>query len=625
MANKKDLRPVPTTEAQKNIIDTVLPVGNGQEQLWGKLIPVSLAVIFLLMTFMSFSYGLSGDEVDMNEYGKAILKYFMSFGSDQTVLNMPKEFNRDGVMMYYGGFFDLICAIINKCSPLNEYTTRHILNAWAGFLAIFFSVKIAARCFGKQAALFCAWLMFLSPFFLGHSMNNPKDIPFATAYIAAVYCIIRLFDNMPKPTVMNYVWAILSIGITIDVRVGGILLIPYMFVFAGLIFIVKRFFQPGEMNIVSWLKPLIIVSAAGYLAGSLFWPYGQQNPVSNPLTALHEMSNFKVSIGQLFEGSKIASDELPANYLIKSFIITNSYVLLIGLVLAIIFLWSVRKRKDAAVVWFILFTGLFPIAYIIYSKANVYHLWRHVLFIFPSLAIAAAGGWYLFSEFLATKKFKYGMAIAAILLLEPLSFIAATFPNTITYFNSFAGGVEGAYGNYEMDYYYNSLKQDVEYFKKNVLPVLKPTDTVVIASNAAHLLLQYFKGVNNVHILYVRYPERDQKPWDYSIFHIALIPEEELRARTWIPKSALFIAEAKGCALSALAKRPSYDDLKGFEALHRNEVDTALQYFNNYMKADPNNVEMLNYMANIYHQLKRNDLAQQYANKMNGLLTQGKE
>ena len=596
----------------------------------------SFAAILILMTIMSFSYGLSGDEVDMNEYGKAILKYFTSFGSDQTVLNMPKEYNRDGVMQYYGGFFDLICAIVNKVSPFAEYTTRHILNAWAGFLAILFAAKIAAKAFNKQSAVFCAWLMFLSPFFLGHAMNNPKDVPFATAYIAAIYFIIKLFSNLPKPSIKDYVLAILSIGITIDVRVGGILLLPYLFVFAGIIFVVNKWFQDKEVDLKSFVKPLLIVAVAGYLAGSIFWPYGQKNPISNPLTALHEMSNFKVSIGQLFEGAKVPSNELPGNFLTKSFLITNSYVLIIGLVLMAIFLLSVRKSAMAATIYFVIFTGVFPIFYIIYSKANVYHGWRHVMFAFPSLAIAAAGGWYCLSEFLTKKNFKYGMAITALLLLEPLSFIVTSFPNTICYFNIFSapeftlenvkkGGIKDAYTQYEMDYYYNSVKQDVEYFKKNELPKIKPGETVTIGSNCAHLLIQYFKDYKNVNILYVRYPERNQKNWDYSIFHIALIPEDEIKARTWTSKSTLFTAAVSDCPLSALSKRSSYEDLKGFDALKENKVDTALVYFTNYMKTDPDNIEMLNLMANIYHQMHRDDLAQQYGNRMNKLLAAAAE
>ena len=589
-------------------------------KLWGNILLGSFLVIFILMTIMSFSYGLSGDEVDMNEYGKAILKYFTSFGSDQTVLNMPKEYNRDGVMQYYGGFFDLICAIVNKFSPWEEYTTRHVLNAWAGFLAIFFAAKIAARSFSKQAGVFCAWLMFAAPFFLGHAMNNPKDVPFATAYIASIYYIIRLFESLPKPSIKTYIVTILSIGITIDIRVGGILLLPYLFVFAGIIYVLKQLLGSETVDLKSFIKPLAIVAIGGYLAGSLFWPYGQKNPISNPLTALSEMSNFKVSIGQLFEGEKVPSNELPANFLLKSFIITNSYVLLAGILLMGAFVLGMRKQRSAPAVWFVIFTGVFPIFYIIYSNANVYHGWRHAMFAFPSLAIAATGGWYYFSEYLAKKNFKFGMAIAAVLLLEPIAFIGSSFPNTICYFNTFAGGVKGAYSNYEMDYYYNSVKQDVDYFKKNVLPGIKPGDSVIIGSNCAHLLLQYFKNNKNVIILYNRFPERNQKPWDYAIYHIALIPDEEIKARSWVPKNALYTASVSGCPLSFLSKRVSYDDLKGFEALQQNKIDTAFMYFDNYMKADPDNVEMLSFMANAYHQMHRDDVAQQYADRMKRLL-----
>ncbi|HQW47711.1 MAG TPA: hypothetical protein PLZ98_11565, partial [Chitinophagaceae bacterium] len=55
------------------------------------LLLFSFIAVFVAMTAMSFFYGLSGDEVDMNEYGKTILKYFTSFGSDQSVFRTSDE------------------------------------------------------------------------------------------------------------------------------------------------------------------------------------------------------------------------------------------------------------------------------------------------------------------------------------------------------------------------------------------------------------------------------------------------------------------------------------------------------------------------------------------------------
>lgn len=584
------------------------------DPLLHKILIFSFVAVFIAMTVMSFWYGLSGDEVDMNEYGKTILRYFTSFGSDQSVFCTPEEliaakeynYNRDGVIQYYGGLFDLICAIVNKVSPFDEYTTRHILNAWAGFLAIFFAAKITGRILGEQAAIIAVWLMFFSPFFLGHSMNNPKDIPFAATYIMAIYFIIRLFDRLPNPSKKDYLWAILCIGATINVRVGGILLIPYLAVFAGIIFIVGNYFQHEKVSLGMYIKPVLITGALGYLAGSILWPYGLQNPFSNPLNALSEMSNFKVNVRQLYEGTKVFSGDLPASFLPKSFVITNSFAVLTGLAFMLIFLWGFRKNKNAAILYFLFFTAFFPLAYIIYSKSNVYHAWRHVLFIFPSMMVLVAFGWQSIILFFDKMKIKLvGFALLFFLVLEPVYFIAFSFPNTITYHNQLVGGAKGAYGNYEVDYYYNSLKQCVDWFKKNELPKFKSTDSVIVASNAMHLLVKYFPKPGNVKFDYVRYAERNTKKWDYVIFHIALIPSEDINSNAWLPASTLYKAQIQGKTLCAIIKRPSYDDMKAYDFLQQNQVDSALIYFKNYLNRDSTNTSVLNMVSNIYLQTNR--------------------
>ena len=603
------------TKVQQNLNQTLLT----------KIFIFSMIAVFISMTIMSFSYGISGDEVDMNEYGKAILKYFASFGSDHSVFRTSEElrklniydYNRDNVVQYYGGLFDLLCAVVNKISPFEEYTTRHILTAWMGFLAIYFVAKITKIIAGEQAGIIAIWLLFLSPFFLGHSMNNPKDIPFAATYIMAIYFIIRMFEKIHKLNKLEYLWVILSIGATINIRVGGILLIPYLFVFAAIYFIVKKYFQHEKVEISSFVKPILITAILSYFAGSILWPYALQNPISNPLTALSEMSNFKINLRQIYEGEKVFSGDLPSTYLLKSFFITNTFAVLSGLALGIIFLWQYRITKNAHTLYFVFFTAAFPLLYIIYTKANVYHAWRHVLFIFPSAIVVAAFGWNQLIQFFEKMKVKLiGIGLLFFLLLEPIYFTASTFPNTVTYYNQTVGGVRGAYGNYEVDYYYNSLKQCADWFKKNELPKYKNTDTILILSNAAHLLNHYFTENKNVIVDYVRYPERNQKKWDCLVMHIALLPLEDIKKELWLPSSAtLYKAEAQGKVLSAVIKRPSDEDLKGFELLQKNEIDSAITHFENYLKADSNNTSILNLLSNIYLQTNRLQLAEPYINR----------
>lgn len=589
-----------------------------------KIFLVSITLIGVAMIGMSFSYGISGDEVDMNEYGKTILSYFTSLGSDTSCFRTHEElvkagvydYNRDNVVWYYGGLFDLVCAIVNKFSPLEEYTTRHILNALIAFVGIYFSGKIAYRIAGNRAAIITVWLMFLSPFFLGHSMNNPKDIPFAATYIMAIYFIIQLFNKIPKLKYTDYLWVVLSIGATINIRVGGILLIPYMFVFVGILWFVNKMIQKKSFSILPYLKPIIICSILGYLAGSLLWPYALQNPISNPLTALSEMGNFKVNIKQVFEGAKIFSGELPIYFLPKSFIITNTFAILIGLLLSFVFLWKYLKNEKSPLILFILFTAFFPLAYIIYTKANVYHAWRHILFIFPSIAILASFGWNQCIAFFEKMKIAIaGLALLFFFLLEPAYFIFATFPNTVTYHNQLVGGVKGAYSKYEVDYYYNSLKQCSDYFVKNILPQHQSGDSVIVMSNALHIMQHYIPKDSRVKMDYIRYYERNQKKWDYLIMHIALIPTEDLQNQNWLPSSTVYKSEVYGKPLCALIKRPSYNDLKAIEMLNNNQIDSALVLLKEYLIHDEKNTDMLNLIANIYSQTGNNEAAIPYIEK----------
>lgn len=582
-------------------------------------------LLFVLMTGMSFSYGISGDEVDMNEYGKTILQYFGSFGSDRSVFRTSDElnaagvynYNRDNVIQYYGGLFDLICAVVNKVSPFDEYTTRHILNAWAGFLALLFAARILKRLLGMRAAWVGTILMALSPFFMGHAMNNPKDIPFATAYIMAIYFMIRLFDRLPKPRWTDYLWVILCIGATINIRVGGILLIPYLGVYAVLHSIVPRWFQnDASRPLAQYLKPVLITAVAGYLCGSLLWPYGLQNPIANPLTALSEMGNFKVNLRQLYEGTKQFSGELPLSFLPKSFVITNSFALLAGLLAMLPFIWGFRTHKQAPALYFVLFTGVFPFLYILYTHANVYHAWRHVLFIFPSLLILSAFGWNQLMDWFQAKNIQLAaVGLFGFLLLEPLYFMANAFPNTVTYHNQLVGGVKGAYGQYEVDYYYNSVKEAADWFKKNELSKLKPTDTVRLYSNAAHILTHYFEDHKNVVVDYVRFPERNQKNWDYALFHIALIPETDIQQGSWIPSSTVYKAEVQGKPLCILMKRPSHDDQTAMRFLEQQQPDSALVYFDRYLQKDPKNADVLCTAGQIAMQMQKAELAAKYINQ----------
>ncbi|MEO5581106.1 MAG: hypothetical protein ABIR66_00325, partial [Saprospiraceae bacterium] len=65
--------------------------------------------VFLWMVFISFDFGINGDEKFQVDYSKKLWAYYSSFGKDTAALNIP-----EGQLHLYGGLFELISISINK-------------------------------------------------------------------------------------------------------------------------------------------------------------------------------------------------------------------------------------------------------------------------------------------------------------------------------------------------------------------------------------------------------------------------------------------------------------------------------------------------------------------------------
>jgi hypothetical protein len=325
-------------------------------------------------------------------------------------------------------------------------------------------------------------------------------------------------------------------------------------------------------------------------------------------------SDFKMSLAQLYEGERTMSAELPSSYLIKNFVITNAYVLLVGLLIFPIFFLLRKKDGNTAGALFLVFVALFPLIYIIYKKSNVYHAWRHVLFIFPAAAAVAALG---FEYLLESLKSKTQRTIAGLLvivgLLEPAYFTIKTFPNTITYYNGIVGGVKEAYFNYETDYYYNSMRAACDWFEKNVVPKLSKTDTIVVASNASHITSIYLSKYPNIKCIYVRFYERSMTDWDYAIYHRALIPAPMIEQKSWLVNKTLYAESVEDLPLCVVLERPSHEDYIGFELLKQNKIEEGFQHLIAYNRVDKGNEIVNEILARYFNAMGQPEKAQQVA------------
>ena len=360
----------------------------------------ALVVLSLFaLPILSKKAGNSGDEDGFQiPHGKNVVNYFKTNGVDTTCMTFSN-------LKYYGSSPDIVMEYWNQTNKIeNISNSRHIFISLYGWIALLFAGLIACLIGGWRAGVITLLLLFFSPRFLGHSFNNPKDIPFAACVVAAIYFMILFFKQFPKIKIYTLIFLTLFIALAISVRVGGVLLYAYFGLF-GLVFLILNYKQNKlKSQIIRLFLWGLGVAVVSYFLGLLLWPYALQSPIKHPLEAFSEMSAFSIGIRQLFEGSLQWSDILPWYYTPKLILMTIPVAVIVGLILFITLLW---KDKNNYFNYFIIFFSFFfPIFWIVFTGANVYGGWRHTLFAYPPMVVAAGLGFNLAIEWITQKIMK---------------------------------------------------------------------------------------------------------------------------------------------------------------------------------------------------------------------------
>ncbi|MGB3077016.1 MAG: glycosyltransferase [Chitinophagales bacterium] len=562
-----------------------------QDALFRMLFSVSSVLLFFIMTTLSFQFGITGDERVQKDYGEKVLDYFTTFGKDHAAL----EFKN---LYFYGGFFDMLCAAANRyIGVLDPYDMRHLLNAIFGFLMIFFAALIAKRLGSWRSGFIALVLLAISPQLFGQSMNNPKDIPFAAAYAFSIYQFFKWIQELPNPSVRTLIYASVGIAVAIGIRVGGLILVGILIVFLFTEWIFNKQLREKikeQGNYIRIIKHLVMVSAAGYFGSLLFWPYGLAAPFSNPFKALGEMQNFSTTIRILFDGKHIMSNEVPWNYIPVWISITTPLIILIPAALMVVSTLAARKYFRWEYMLLLIFVIIFPWAYAVYKKSSLYDGLRHFLFIVPLITVLAA----LFFDFLfrSAKNANVRGALAALLLIGiffPLSWSIKNHPDEYCYFNELTGGIKGAYGNYETDYWMNSIRESTDWFHAQK-ELMGGEKKITVATNCIEPVKYYFRNdTAKVKVIYVRYYSRASKDWDYGIFYSRFIDQSQLKNKSWPNTHTIYEAKADEVPLSIVVERKDKSDFYAAEELEKKNFIVADSLYSKAVQYDPKNEEAL--------------------------------
>ena len=551
-----------------------------EERFFRPLFAVTALLVLFFLLAAGREAGISGDEEVHYRHSIHVYDYYASHGTDKSALDTPKTH-----LKYYGQSFDNLTTILIRWFNIDDiYGFRHLMNGMAAWLAVFISALMAVWLSGYGAGWLTLLLFALSPTFLGHAQNNLKDIPFALAYLAGTFFMLKwLFAK--KKSALDALWLIISSAFCISIRPGGALLLCYLLLFV----LIKEILDYRKTRIldVSKLKnratSILLILASSYLLGILLWPYVLENPLKGFLESYQVMTRFPTTIRQIFEGIREWSDFMPWYYLPKLMLITIPLVVWAGLIgwIAIAKSLSGEARLKFAM---LIFTIIFPVIFVIYEKSNLYGSWRHFLFIYPGFLVLSAIGWRNMIAGVKAKLAKVSVISSMTLLaIHPVGFMISNHPYYYLYYNQLTGGLKGAYGNYETDYYYHSMREGSEWLIRH-LDETHSGDSLVIGTNFP--ADWFFRKHANLKAKYLPYDERSQSNWDYYIVTNSYISPQQLKSHRWPPKNSIKTIEVDGVPVCAVLKRDNKLDLSAYQALIQNRTEEAVKYFEEVIKKD---------------------------------------
>lgn len=668
-------------------------ISENKGNVWFWLFVGIATILFFAMPLMSRSAGNSGDEDKFQiPQGKFVMDYYRSDGADSTCLQDVVTVHgktQSWNLKYYGCSFDVVTEWINETFGVEDIArTRHACNAFLGWLIVLFGGLIAYRLGGWRAGVFAMLLLFFSPRLLGHSFNNPKDIPLAAGITMCIYYMMMLFrqltpaiesatekgkkavakvvypeqafsdkftrnlaiflmvivspllfktagflftilieilfvvvlliKNTPKFNPLTLAMLALSLALAVSNRIGGLIVVGYMGLW-GLLWLIRYGKHVGGATIAKAIAAAIAVSLTGFFAGIVLWPFAMKDPIANSIESFKLMSQFDVQLRQLFDGQMMMSGTLPWYYTPKFMLMTIPIAVIVGWLIYPFFGAFKKERRLESIMLYFCF--IFPVCWIVITGANVYGGWRHSLFTYPPMAIAAGLGFDAFAGWLSEKSKKrwleaVGVALPLLLMLPPALHTVRNHPYEYVYFNELSGGVKKAFGHYELDYYYHSMREATEWVMANAEPRPDGEKTVIGSWHIESTKYFLHGDTNKFHVRFIRWAQRYEYDWDYLVFPLTGISGEYLLSPQFPPKDCVHTIDVDGKPIALILKRQTKDDYEAFQQMNKGNIDTAIVLSKRVLEINPYNGTALSNLANISFQTHQYDDAIGYCDKI---------
>jgi hypothetical protein len=425
-------------------------------------------LVVALLTFRH--YGLGWDDYTHSEYGELLLKLYGSGFADQRAFSFVNLF-------YYGGGFDMAAALAAKVLPFGLFETRRLINVLVGIIGLAATWRLGRRVGGPVTGVIALALIATCPVFDGDMYINAKDMPFATAMTILLWAVVRTFEEYPAPSRRTVAFLGLGLGLAFGSRVLAVTL--GVGAALGLLTIAIDDFRAhldGLQRLLRFIARCLPALLIGYLIMGFLWPWSVLSPL-NPLYASDYFSQFfEKPWRELFQGRLIFVPSMPAIYLPQMFAIKlPELMLLLGFTGAGLTLMAgLRGRlpiNRGGTLFTVMAAAFMPAMIAMVARPALYNGIRHFLFLVPPFAVLGGLAGAAAFEWARVRGRGYVAGALAVLLIGmalPVSHMIRLHPFQYTYFNTAAGGVNGAHDDYMVDYWGLAFKQASEALREKL-------------------------------------------------------------------------------------------------------------------------------------------------------------
>ncbi|MES2618122.1 MAG: phospholipid carrier-dependent glycosyltransferase [Bacteroidota bacterium] len=595
MSGKK--QPIKPTQSQppieKKVVKAPAKFNADTNPVWKKVFWITVITCALIMLISGWGTGYHSDEMDQNAYGKAVTQFYLSGGKDTSFLHLKLP---DGEMVAeqiktYGGLFDVIVNGITGVLNLKyEYDVRHFIIQLVSLLSMLLASLIVLKLTGGyKSALITFILIFLTPTYFGHSLMNSRDIPFAFGYVLGLYMLIRFFQEFKPGNYKITLLLALAIGISMSVRIGGIILYGVM----GVMFVVMCLtdntwlnYLKATRNYAKYALHIVILTVVPYSIAVFSHPFIWSAPIDNFIFCINTAKKFPNKIPLAFKGEIYNSLTIPDDYLTTWLGITIPVAVFVFFSIGLLFLIVFRKRiRHMNYLLMIAFAGVFPILYAKFNSFALYTGWRHLLFVYPALVVIA-GCWFEYIT-IKSKWLNYLMPLGVVLCFShPIYWMSKNHPYEYLYFNETSDGFAKNYYLYETDGWQLSVKKAVEWIREQ--DNFKNNPRNIICTNSyspvRSLILDKY-GDTATKVVYGGYNARNTKNWNYMIFNVNLLPPWYLK-NNYPPSKTIKTIDVDGKPICAILYDNVRNDYFGLMSVSKKEYRLADSLLSLYYKED---------------------------------------